>query len=70
MKIRIAFLAPEQQSGIGGGDRKYDLYYNNLQDEYFWAVYLCVTHTLAHEDLEAERPVVFHDHVLGYLQQH
>lgn len=39
-KINIAFLAPPE--GIGGGNRKFSIYYNHLSDKYFnkWYLYI------------------------------
>lgn len=42
MKIKILFLAPYNNQGIGWWDRKYALYFQHLPEEYFEKYFVCV----------------------------
>mgnify|MGYP006933476022 FL=1 len=43
MRLHLAFLWPYNNQWIGGGDRKYGIYYKNLDEEYFEKYMIFVT---------------------------
>ncbi len=69
MKIKIAFLAPYNNTWIGGGDRKYLIYFAWLDPEHFEKYFICVhnnTTTIAPQ--KADEIVVSQLEALEFLE--
>ena len=67
MKIKIIFLLPHNNKWIGGWDRKYDIYFKNLSNEYFEKYFVEVTNIDTEVDVQGERVVLTASMIKDFL---
>lgn len=70
MKIKIAFLLPYNNKWIGGWDRKYDIYFKNLSNEYFEKYFVEITETDTEVNTQGERVVLTEKMIKDFLVEH
>jgi glycosyltransferase involved in cell wall biosynthesis len=70
MKIRIAFLGQHQASGIGWGDRKFEIYFAHLSEVYVQKYFVYVTTDPTQLQETWERVVLLEKDIIQFLQTH
>ncbi|NDK08117.1 glycosyltransferase [Candidatus Gracilibacteria bacterium] len=67
MKIKIVFLGKYNNKGIGGGDRKYNILYENLNVNFFEKYFIYITDKKKLISIESKNYVLTSDMILDFL---
>lgn len=69
MKIRLAFLCPHNNFGIGWWDRKYGIYYKNLDPELFEGYMIFITKNSEDVNKNISEPILTEDMLLAFCEE-
>nr|MDD3719886.1 glycosyltransferase [Candidatus Gracilibacteria bacterium] len=69
MKINIVFLGNYNNNGIGGGDRKFGIYFNNLNEKYFNKFFIYLSNNNKYINKNGNEVVLTEDLIFDFINE-